>query len=317
VPLAERQLRVQKPRLRRKGAGQDGEVEVPAYAALLSNSRLGRRMLEIMLRGVSTRNYQEVLPRMAETVGVSKSSVSREFVEASAATLQQLAERCFAELDLLIIYIDGLVFGNFHVLAAIGVDSTGKKHVLGLKEGGSENAVVATALLQDLVERGVNPVQRCRRHKERNVQGYLPDDQGKRVLQVMKAAWKLPAKEGVAKLEKEASYLEKEHPSAAASLREGLAEMFTVNRLGLPSTLSRCLCSTNLIESCFSGGRDRTRRVTNWQSGDMALRWSASALLETEKKFHFIMGHKQLWMLKAELDSLVTEQNLAEARQVG
>src|SRR5262249_34405465 len=149
-----------------------------------------------------------------------------------------------------------------------------------------------------------NPVQRCRRHKERNVQGYLPDDQAKRILLVMRAAWKLPADQGIAKLEQEAKYLEKEHPSAAASLREGLQEMFTVNRLGLPPTLSRCLCSTNIIESCFSGGRDRTRRVTNWQSGDMALRWSASALLETEKKFRLLMGHKQLWMLKAHLDSL-------------
>ncbi len=344
VPLAERKLRVQKPRLRRKGAKKGAEVEVPAYTALLGNSRLGTRMLEIMMRGVSTRNYQEVLPRMAETVGVSKSNVSREFIEASAETLRQLGERRFDDLDILVIYLDGLVFGKFHVLAAIGVDGTGKKHVLGLKEGGSENTVVATALLEDLVAHGVkpgrhrlfvidgsqalrlainavygdsNPVQRCRRHKERNVQGYLPDDQAKRMLLVMRAAWKLPADQGIAKLEEEAKYLEKSHPSAAASLREGLKEMFTVNRLGLPSTLSRCLCSTNIIESCFSGGRDRTHRVTNWQSGDMALRWSASALLETEKKFRHLMGHKQLWMLKAHLDRLDSDQQVAEEREVG
>jgi transposase-like protein len=278
---------------------------------------------------------------MADTVGVSKSSVSREVIAASAETLCELAERRFDEVDILIIYIDGLVFGDHRVVAAIGIDPTGKKHVLGLKDGASENAVVAQGLLEDLVARGVqpgrrrlfvidgakalrkaidsvfgkdNPVQRCRRHKERNVMGYLPEDDRKRMLQTMKAAWKLPAVEGEARLEKEAKALEKVYPSAAASLREGLAEMFTVSRLGLPTPLQRCLCSTNVIESSFSGTRSRTRRVTHWQSGDMALRWAASALVETAKQFRRLMGYQYLWMLET---GLKDQEMIAKQNKVG
>jgi len=340
VPLSNRKLRVSKPRLRHK---EQGEVEVPAYQALQTNSTLASRMLDILLRGVSTRQYQQVLPEMAQTVGVSRSSVSREAIEASAQVLRELAERRFDELDLLLIYLDGLRFGKHHVLAAVGVDGQGKKHVLGLREGASENAVVVKELLEDLVARGIrpgrrrlfvidgskalrsaieavygsnNPVQRCRRHKERNVLGYLPKEEQRRLRQVMKAAWRLPAGQGEARLEKEAQALERDHPSAAASLREGLAEMFTVNRLGLPAPLSRCLCSTNVIESSFSGARSKTRRVTHWQDGSMALRWAASSLVATERNFRKLAGYKLLWMLQAYLDE-TNESQLAEKRSVG
>jgi putative transposase len=133
---------------------------------------------------------------------------------------------------------------------------------------------------------------------------------------VMKAAWRLPIVEGEARLAREAQALEKDHPSAAASLREGLTEMFTVNRLGLPAALNRCLCSTNVIESSFSGSRSKTRRVTHWQDGSMALRWAASSLVATEKNFRKLSGHKLLWMLKAYLDE--RSQGLStENRDVG
>jgi transposase-like protein len=315
---------------------------VPAYAALQERTDLGARMLAILMHGVSTRHYEKVLPEMAETVGVKKSSVSREWIEASAQTLKELSERRFDEVDIVIVYLDGLIFGDHHVLAAIGVDSAGKKHVLGLKDGASENLVVAEGLLQDLVARGVkpgrrrlfvidgakalrsaieavygraNPVQRCRRHKERNVLGYLPEDERDRLRRVLKAAWKLPAEEGQARLEKEAKALEKEYPSAAASLREGLAEMFTVNRLGLPPSLQRGLCSTHVIESSFAGARGRTRRVTRWQSGDMALRWAAAALVTTEKQFRRASGYEHLWMLQAFLNEPV-EASLVKSKEV-
>jgi transposase-like protein len=142
VPLAERKLRVDKPRLRRKGKGPDKEVPIPAYEAMLDNTPLGRRMLEILMHGVSTRNYQRVLPAMAETVGVSKSAVSRQCIEASAETLKALCERRFDDKDILIVYLDGLRFGEIHVIVALGVDTDGHKHVLGLREGSSENATV-------------------------------------------------------------------------------------------------------------------------------------------------------------------------------
>ncbi|MFQ5696472.1 MAG: IS256 family transposase [Terriglobia bacterium] len=329
VCLKERKLRVCRPRLRKKGQGQDGEVPVPAYAALQADSQLGSRMLEILLRGVSTRQYRAVLPEMAETVGVAKSSVSQEAIEASQDELRRLCERRFDDLDLLVIYLDGLVFGTHHLLAAVGVDSSGCKHVLGIAAGASENQVVAKRLLENLVERGVrpdrrrlfvidgskalraaidavfgdrNPVQRCRHHKIENVRGYLPEHLTQQMKAAMRAAFRLSAEEGMARLEKQAQWLEREYPDAAASLREGLAEMFTVNRLGLSPALARCLVSTNIIESPHSGVRLRTRRICRWRDGRMVLRWAAAAFLMTEKSFRRLQGYRDLWMLKAALD---------------
>jgi putative transposase len=328
ICLKERKLRVKRPRLRKKGEKEGGEVPVPAYEAMRADGKLGSRMLEILLRGVSTRQYAKVLPAMAETVGVSRSSVSREAIEASEAELTRLCERRLDDLDLLIIYVDGVIFGEHHVLGALGVDAEGRKHVLGLAEGASENQVVARGLLEDLVRRGLktdrkylfvidgskalraaidavfgaeNPVQRCRHHKLENVSGYLPEELKDQVKAAMRAAFRLPAKEGLARLEKQAQWLEHEYPSAAASLREGLAEMFTVNRLGLSASLARCLCSTNVIESPHSGVRLRTRQVCRWRDGKMVLRWAAAALLMTESNFRRIMGYRDLWMLAAAL----------------
>ncbi len=333
VALAERKLRVTRPRLRKKQQGQDGEVPVPAYEAMQRDGQLGSRMLEILLRGVSTRQYKLVLPEMAQTVGVSKSSVSAEAIEASEEELRRLCERRFDDLDILVIYLDGLVFGSHHLLAAVGVDSEGRKHVLGIAEGASENRVVAKALLEDLVARGLdpkrkrlfvidgskalraaidsvfgeqNPVQRCRHHKIENVMGYLPEHLKDQVKAAMRAAFRLSVAEGMARLEKQAQWLEREYPDAAASLREGLQEMFTVNRLGLSLALCRCLCSTNLIESPHSGVRLRTRRICRWRDGRMALRWAAAAFLITEKSFRKIQGYRDLWMLKAVLDETQT-----------
>ncbi len=284
ICLKERKLRVKRPRLRKKGEKEGGEVAVPAYEALRADGKLGSRMLEILLRGVSTRQYKQVLPEMAETVGVTRSSVSREAIEASEAELKRLCERRLDDLVLLVLYLDGVIFGEHHVLVALGVDVEGRKHVLGLAVFGTEN-----------------PVQRCRQHKLENVTGYLPEELKDQVKAAMRAGFRLPAKEGMAKLEKQAQWLEHEYPSAAASLREGLAEMFTVNRLELSPRLARCLCSTNVIESPHSGVRRRTRRVCRWRDGKMVLRWAAAALLMTESNFRRIMGYRDLWMLAAAL----------------
>jgi len=328
VPLSNRKLRLDKPRLRRPGRGVGKEVEIPAYEAIVENSQLGSRILEILMMGVSTRNYQQILPQMAQTVGVSKSNVSREFIETSEQTLQALCERRFDDHDIVVVYIDGLQYGQIHVIAALGVDTQGYKHVLGVREGASENAQVVKDLLADLVERGLSPqrrrlfvidgskalraaihevfgcstpIQRCRIHKVRNVLAYLPDERKADVEAAMKAAFKLRAEEGIAKLEKLAQWIEREYPSAAGSLREGLAELFTINRLGLPKMLRRCLGSTNVIESPYSRVRQKTGRVKRWRDGQMALRWTASALLSIEKRLRRIMGYQQLWMLDAAL----------------
>jgi putative transposase len=151
VSLSQRKLRIEKPRLRKKGKGVGKEVAIPAYEAMATNSRLGSRILEILMKGVSTRKYKDILPEMADTVGVSKSQVSREFIAASEGKFKQLCERRFDDKTILVIYIDGIVFGDCHVIVAIGVDSNGFKHVLGLREGSSENSRVATDLLNDIV----------------------------------------------------------------------------------------------------------------------------------------------------------------------
>lgn len=348
VALRERQLRVKKPRLRRKqpAPGEPAEVAIPVYEAMRQNGELTERMLALMLRGVSTRNYAEVLPKMAQQVGISRSQVSRASIEAGEKLLKELAERDFSKHDILIVYIDGIQLGDYHVIAAVGVDACGDKHVLGLREGATENSEVVKSLLEDLVQRGVgpapgkrrlfvvdgakalrkaidqvygrqNPVQRCRNHKRRNVLGHLPKDQHAQARATMAAAWKLPPEEGIKKLEQYASWLERDWPSAAGSLREGLAEMFTVNRLGLPPSLCRCLTTTNLIDSTHSGVRGRTGRVTHWQNGAMALRWSAGAFDTTAKHYRKIMGHHQLWMLKAHLDAPTEREEVADPRHAG
>lgn len=330
VKLSERKVRVRKPRLRRKDRGEGGEVEIPAYEAINGGSRMAERILEILMRNVSTRSYRHVIPEMAETVGVSKSSVSRQFIEQSTKELERLSERRFDDIKLLIIYIDGVVFSEHHVICPVGVDIDGKKHVLGLVEGASENGASATALLEDLVERGVDPsrkylfvidgskalrsairkvfgpespVQRCRNHKVKNVCDKLPDELADQVKSVMKAAYKLPYKEGISRLNQQAAWLEVNHPGAAASLLEGLEETFTINRLELPVSLRRCLASTNIIESPYSAVRMRTRRVSRWKNGSMVLRWVASAFLAAEQNFRRIQGYRDLWMLKATLES--------------
>jgi putative transposase len=276
---------------------------------------------------------------MAETVGVSKSQVSRETIEAGERLLKDLAERDLSKLDILAVWIDGLQLGSYHVICAVGVDAKGHKHVLGLREGATENAVVASALLEDLVARGLDPkrrrlfvidgskalrkaidqvfgtrtpVQRCRNHKLRNVLGHLPEAQHDQAKATLKAAFKLEMKEGKAKLEQYATWLERGWPGAASSLREGLDEMFTINRLGLPSELRRCLGTTNIIDNGHSALRDRVRRVKHWQSGSMALRWAAVAFDAISQGFRRIMGYKHLWMLKAALDEPSNDRSLVE-----
>src|ERR1019366_2832752 len=305
------------------------EVEVPAYTAMQDQSPLGERMLDTLLHGVSTRNYKDVIPQMAETIGVSKSSVSRQAIEASEAELEALMNRRFDDLKLLIIYMDGIVFGDHTMIGAVGVDSEGRKHVLGIREGATENSTVVTELLEDIVARGVDPqqrrlfvidgskairaainavfgaqqpVQRCRAHKLRNVLDYLPKDQRDQARSLLRAAWKLPPKEGMARVKKLAAWLDNSYPSAASSLLEGLEEGFTINRLGLPQTLLRCLATTNIIESPHAGVRIQTRRVTRWQNGRMVIRWLASALIRTEERFNKIMGYRDLWTLEAILN---------------
>jgi transposase-like protein len=270
--LSERKLEVERPRLCTRGrAGR--EVEVPAYAAMQNRGRLGSRMLEIVMRGVSTRNYKEVISKMAETVGVSKSAVSRRVVEASESEVEMLLSRRFDELKLLVIYIDGLIFGDYTMIGAVR-GQRGEQACAGHPRRGTENATVVKELLEDMVARGVDPkrkmlfvidgskalraainavfgvqkpVQRCRAHKLRNVLDHLPKEQRDKAKSVLRAAWKLDAKAGMARIRKLAEWLDRDYPSAAASLLEGLEECFTIHRMGLPPSLLRCLATTRAV----------------------------------------------------------------------
>src|ERR1700677_2376466 len=344
--LGDRKLRVRRPRLRHKTVeGKPShEVSIPAYEAMQTGGKLAGRMMSILLDGVSTRKYKRVIPQMAETVGVSKSAVSRANIEAGDKLLEDLAERRFDDLDLLIVYLDGMRLGSHHILGAVGVDSTGQKHVLGLRQGSSENTTVVTGLLDDLVRRGLspdrrrrfvidgskalraaidavfgadNPVQRCRAHKLRNVVDHLPKDQHANAKSTLRAAWKLPAEQGKRQIEQLARWYEKKHPSASASLLEGLDELFTINAMDLPPKLLRCLATTNIIESTNGGVRQRINRVKNWQDGSMALRWASAAFEATADNFRKIMGHQQLWMLKAHLERSRTEEKVGPVKKVG
>jgi putative transposase len=326
VMLADRQLRVKRPRLRHK---HEGEVKVPAYETLQENGATAERMMGALLRGISTRQYAEVLPEMAETAGVSRSSVSRQAVEGSAEQLRQLRERRWDKTDILVIYIDGQRFGPHHVISAVGIDRAGVKHVLGIQPGATENAAAVKLLLNGLREQGLptdrrylfvidgakalraaieevfgsdQPVQRCRNHKMRNVLDELPREQHAQVLNLMRAAWKIAdAEEGMKRLEQLARFLEHDYVSAARSLREGLAEMFTMQKLKLPPSLYQCLGTTNIIESPQSGVQKRTYNVTRWRDAEMVARWVASSWLLTEKHFRKVIGHKDFWTVAVNL----------------
>ena len=336
VQLADRKVRVKRPRLRHK---TEGEVPIPAYEALRKNQALSQYMLGALMRGISTREYHEVLPKMAETVGVSRSAVSRQAIEASVEQLKQLQERRWDQVEILVIYLDGQRFAEHHILSAVGVDLEGRKHVLGIACGATENAAAVKQLLIGLRDRGLptdrkylfvidgakalrtaieevfgreQEVQRCRNHKIENVMNELPKEQQDQTRRLMRAAFKLSsAEEGEKRLEQIARQLEYDYASAARSLREGMKEMFTLQRLKVPTSLHKCLATTNLIESPHSGVRKRTRNVCRWRDADMAERWAASAWLLTEKHFRRIDGHQELWTLAA----LLGRESCAEKKE--
>ena len=257
--------------------------------------------------------------------------------------MRELAERRLDDRDVVVVYLDGVQFAGHHVLVALGVDAEGNKRILGIREGASENAAVALALLEELVERGLDPrrgrlfvidgsralrkavdqvfgkackVQRCRNHKMRNVLGHLPKTLHDQARAVLRAAWKLDGTDGRARIEQFASWVDREHPAAARSLREGLDELFTVSELGLTAPLRRCLGTTNLIDNAHSGMRQRMRRVTRWRDGSMVVRWAAASFMDAERSYRRIMGYRDLWILKAHLDELTAPVAENEAASV-
>ena len=317
VNLGQSKMHVKRPRLRTTS----GEVAVPAYAALANDGDLSRRIADILVCNVSTRKYARVVHRCADELGISKSAVSRQFVKQSAQALAQLMSRDLSKIDFVAMYVDGVIVAKHHIIAAVGVDAQGSKHVLGLAPGSSENAKVVKDLLSGLALRGLDlnvpmlwvidgskalrsgieqlcgkdaKVQRCRIHKIRNVSERLPKDRAEQVRWLMKQAFKMDAPRGKQRLKELAKDLKAQHPDAAASVLEGLDEMFTITELGLTGELARCLATTNVIESPNSVVRRVSGRVTNYKDVEMALRWTAAGFLEAEKSFKKLRGHADL-----------------------
>ncbi len=311
--LGGRRVGVTRPRAR---SVEGHELSLPSWREWSARDPLTERAMEQMVLGVSTRRYArslEPLPQELTTRSASKSAVSERFVYGTERKLAELMSRDLGGLALVALMIDGVRFAEHLVLAAVGVDERGEKHVLGLREGATENAAAVRALLADLIERGLNPnrsllvvidgaralhkavvevfgtralVQRCREHKKRNVAEALPERLRASVRSAMSQAYATrDPKRARRLLENLGRRLEHQHPGAAASLREGLEETLTVMRLGLPENLERVLSSTNLIENLFSRVREIGRRVKRWQSGTMVLRWTATGVLEAERGF--------------------------------
>jgi len=321
LPLGDRHVRLRRPRLR----DCRGEVAIPAYECLKRDAGAGARLGRLVMAGVSTRKYAEVIAPMAQSVGIKRSSVSRKLVAAAEAAMAKLAERRFDAIDILAVYIDGIRIAGQMIVVAVGLDAVGTKHLLGIKPGDTENAAVVKALLGDLVDRGIGQdkrrlfiidgakalksaiqsvygqaaaIQRCRTHKVRNVLEAIADKTVRaQTGAVMRAAFKLPAKEGKRKLQTHAAWLKADHADAAGSLLEGIDEMFTVNDLGLTPALARCLATTNIVENPNGTLRVITRRVSRWRDRDMIERWAALAYMEAERRFRKIQGHRDIWIL--------------------
>lgn len=321
-------VRLDHPRVRDR---EGHEVTLHSYERFQSPPRRRQSIARKLVHGISTRKYEQAVEAFTEGYGISKSAVSRELVSATRGALKDLCERRIDELPrLAVLMIDGKEFAGEHVIVALGVDETGKKHVLGLVQGGTENSTIVQHLLDDLVERGLNtlrpmlivldgskalrkaatktfgercPVQRCQIHKRRNVKDHLPPDyQGSADQRIRTAYAMKDYDQAKAQLVKTVTWLEGINPSAARSLEEGLEETLTLHRLGLPESLRKSLQSTNLIESALSVAADVTRRVKRWRGGDMRLRWSAAGLLQAEQNFRRIRGYRMMAKLLAALD---------------
>ena len=336
--------RIPMRRLRARDAR--GEVALPSFVFASDRDPLDRHTLEAIACGVSTRKYARSLDPLSETEprSVSKSAVSRRFVALSQQQMTAWLTRPLSDLDLRVLVIDGIVFRDHAILIVLGIDSDGRKHVLGLREGTTENSRVAKALLRDLLERGLDPerarvfvidgskalrvairktfdrlgvVQRCQIHKRRNILGHLPEALHASVNRVLVEAWdSTDAELAERRLRKLADSLEREHPGAAASIREGLAETLTLQRLGLSGALYRTLRSTNTIENLNGSVATYTRNVKRWRGGSMLVRWVSASVLDASERFRRVRGYRDLAALALALQKIEDEQEDAIHTQV-
>lgn len=326
VVFSGRKVAIERPRVR----GKNGrEIPLQRYRLFQAGDRLEQAVQQRILRRVSMRDYQGVIDVLCDGYGIRKSSVSRHWKAASAKQLKQMMERGLDDLDLAVLIVDGINFHNYLLVVALGIDSQGKKHVLGLWPGATENAQLCGALLDDLLERGLKVngrmlfvldgskalrkavdqrfaekalVQRCQVHKQRNILDHLPANYHRVVGLKLRGAWGMADyAQAKAALTKVLNYLQQLNPAAAKSLAEAFEETLTLHGLGLPPLLRESLRSTNIIESCFSRTRDLSGNVKRCGNVEMACRWAGASLLEAEKGFHRVKGYKSMPVLIAVL----------------
>lgn len=329
VVMGGQKVSVKRPRVRSK---EGSELQLPTLSVFQNEDPLNRVLLQRLLCGVSTRKYSRTLDESLEDAAcVSKSEASRRFAAAMEARMDEFFKRRI-EGSFPAMMIDGLELGKMTIIAAMGIDSEGRKRILGLAEGGSENSEVVKALLADMVERGLDAseprlyildggkalhkavkdtfgkkavIQRCQVHKKRNVLSYLPESEQANVSLAMTTAYReFEYVKAKASLELLADNLAYRYPKAADSLREGLEETLTAHRLKLPGLLRQTLSSTNAMESANSGCMGIIRRVCNFKNGAMTLRYAAAGFLEAERGFRRIKGYKQIPILQNALARL-------------
>src|SRR5215212_8116385 len=333
VTLGGRRLPVRRPRVR--AVEGSGELPIASYDTFCGTEVLGRRAMEAMLAGLSSRRYHVGLEPVgeqvaAESTSTSKSAISRRFVKATEHVLSDLMSADLSGLDLVAFMVDGVHFADHVCVVALGITIDGTKVPLAIEEGSTENATLVRSLIVGLRERGLDVtrpvlavldgskalrravkdvfdhavIARCQLHKIRNVRDRLPEKLRTLVERRMRRAYHADsALAAQAELEALAAELDKTHPGAAASLREGLPETLTVLRLGVPPTLARTLRSTNCIESMIEICREHAKNVKNWRDGQMALRWAAAGMLEAGKQFRRVNGHLHLPALRAALEA--------------
>jgi len=328
VVLGGRLTAVERPRVR---STEGEEVSLRTYRVFADRDLLTEAALGRMLAGLSARRYRQGLEPVGDIgdAGTSRSAVSRRFVRGTEQKLAEIFSRDLQGVDLLCCFIDGMNVGDHLIVVALGVDSAGRKHPLGLWEGTTENKATAGALISNLVERGLDTsramlfvidggkairgavihhfgelalVQRCTKHKERNITDHLPKQERLFVARKLRRAWRNPdARQAERELRSLARSLSERYPGAASSILEGLEETLTVTKLGVTGSLQRSLKTTNPIESMISVARTTSRNVKRWRSGKMALRWTAAGMLEAERQFRRLNGFRDLQQLKAVL----------------
>jgi len=330
LTLGGRRVEVRKPRARTK---DNQELELQSFNLFSGRDLLTTAALDRVLHGLSTRNYRYGLEPVGNLppLATSKSAISKRFVAGTARKMRELMSRDLSQIDLLVLYFDGIEVDEHTIVVGLGIDADGHKHPLGLVEGSTENKAVCQRLLNDLIRRGLDPelarlviidggkgirgavkasfgkhalVHRCRVHKRRNVIDHLPQDQrafiGHRIDRIYREN---DADHAAAELRSLADHLETDHPGAAASLREGLEETLTISRMRLSPSLIKTFKSTNPIESMISTARTVAGNVKRWRGGKMIERWTAAGILEAEKKFRRINGCRDLQLLRIALDA--------------